>query len=49
VGQYADPAAVLEAARNRTVEMYTPTVEETNEGGTLSVPERFEPLLKARA
>lgn len=49
VGQYADPAAVLEAAQGRTVEMYTPQVEEHDEGGTLSVPERFEPLLEARA
>ena len=49
VGQYADPAAVLDAARDRTVEMYTPRVEEDEDGGTLSVPERFEPLLASRA
>ena len=49
VGQYADPAAVLDAAQGRTVEMYTPQVEENDDGGTLSVPERFEPLLEARA
>jgi 8-oxo-dGTP pyrophosphatase MutT (NUDIX family) len=49
VGQYDDPAAVLEAANGRIVEMYTPQVEETEEGGTLSVPERFEPLLDARS
>jgi 8-oxo-dGTP pyrophosphatase MutT (NUDIX family) len=48
VGQYDDPAAVLEAAHGRVVEMYTPQVEETSDGGTLSVPERFEPLLEAR-
>ena len=48
VGQYADPAAVLEAAQGRTVEMYTPQVEENDEGGTLSVPERFDALLEAR-
>ena len=48
VGQYADPVAVLDAARGRTVEMYTPQVEENEDGGTLSVPERFEPLLEAR-
>ena len=49
VGQYADPAAVLEAAQGRSVEMYTPQVEENDDGGTLSVPERFEPLIEARA
>src|ERR1700712_130130 len=48
VEQYADPAAVFEAAHGRTVEMYTPRVEENDDGGTLSVPERFEPLLDAR-
>lgn len=49
VGQYADPEAVFEAARGRTVEMYTPEVEENDEGGTLSVPTRFEVLLESRA
>jgi len=48
VGQYADPAAVFEAARGRTVEMYTPQVEENDEGGTLSVPERFDALIETR-
>jgi 8-oxo-dGTP pyrophosphatase MutT (NUDIX family) len=48
VAQYADPAAVLEAAQGRTVEMYTPQVEEGEEGGTLSVPDHLEPLLKTR-
>jgi 8-oxo-dGTP pyrophosphatase MutT (NUDIX family) len=49
VGQYADPAAVLDAARDRSVEMFTPQVEENDEGGTLSVPPRFETLLESRA
>jgi 8-oxo-dGTP pyrophosphatase MutT (NUDIX family) len=49
VAQYDDPVAVLEAAQGRTVEMYTPRVEETEDGGTLSVPEHYEPLLAARA
>jgi 8-oxo-dGTP pyrophosphatase MutT (NUDIX family) len=49
VAQYADPAAVLEAARDRSVEMYTPRVEEHDGGGTLSVPERFEALLETRS
>ena len=39
VGQYADPAAVLDAARDRSVEMFMPEVEETDEGGTLSIPD----------
>ena len=49
VGQYDDPAAVLDAAQGRTVEMYTPQVEENPDGGTLSVPPRFETLLESRA
>ena len=49
VAQYADPEAVLAAARGRTVEMYTPRVEEHDGGGTLAVPDRFEPLLQARS
>jgi 8-oxo-dGTP pyrophosphatase MutT (NUDIX family) len=49
VGQYDDPAAVLDAAHGRVVDMYTPQVEEHDDGGTLSVPERFEPMLEARA
>ncbi len=49
VGQYADPAAVVEAARGRTVEMFMPQVEENDDGGTLSVPPRFDTLLESRA
>ncbi len=49
VGQYDDPAAVLVAAQGRTVEMFTPQVEENPDGGTLSVPPRYEPLLESRA
>ncbi len=48
VGQYADPAAVLAAAGGRTVAMFMPEVEENDEGGTLSVPARFEELLESR-
>jgi 8-oxo-dGTP pyrophosphatase MutT (NUDIX family) len=48
VGQHADPAAVLEAARERRVEMFMPEVEETSEGGLLSIPPRLEPLLTSR-
>ncbi len=49
VGQYADPAAVLDAARDRSVEMYMPEVEQNEDGGTLSVPPRFEALLATRS
>jgi 8-oxo-dGTP pyrophosphatase MutT (NUDIX family) len=48
VGQYDDPAAVLAAARGRTVEMFMPEVEETADGGMLSVPSRLESLLAGR-
>jgi len=48
VGQYADPAGVLEAARDRSVEMFMPEVEQNDEGGTLSVPPRLEALLETR-
>ncbi len=48
VGQHPDPAAVLESARDRSVEMFTPEVEETDEGGVLTVPARLEPLLASR-
>jgi 8-oxo-dGTP pyrophosphatase MutT (NUDIX family) len=48
VGQYADPAAVLAEAQGRRVEMFTPQVEETDEGGLLSIPPRLEPLLASR-
>jgi 8-oxo-dGTP pyrophosphatase MutT (NUDIX family) len=45
VGQYDDPAGVLAAARDRSVEMFTPVV---TDDGTLSVPPRFEALLETR-
>ena len=48
VGQHADPAAVLDSARDRSVEMFMPEVEETPEGGLLSIPPRLEPLLASR-
>ncbi len=49
VGQYADPADVLEAARDRSVEMFTPEVEQHDAGGTLSIPPRYEALLETRS
>jgi 8-oxo-dGTP pyrophosphatase MutT (NUDIX family) len=48
VGQHTDPAAVLEAALERRVEMFMPEVEETSQGGLLSIPPRLEPLLASR-
>ena len=48
VGQHAGPAEVLEAARERRVEMFMPEVEETSEGGVLTIPPRLEPLLASR-
>ena len=48
VGTYADPAAVLEAARERSVQMFTPTVEALGDGWTLSLPDRLRPLVSER-
>jgi 8-oxo-dGTP pyrophosphatase MutT (NUDIX family) len=49
VGQYVDPAEVLEASRDRSVEMFMPEVEQNDEGGTLSIPPRLEILLETRS
>jgi hypothetical protein len=49
IGQYDDPAGVLDAARGRTVEMFMPEVEKDDEGGTLSIPKRLEALLETRS
>ena len=49
VGQHRDPDAVLDAARGRQVEMFMPEVEETADGGVLSVPPRLEALLASRS
>lgn len=48
VGQYGTPAAVLDAARGRRLEMHTPTVEPMGEGHTLSLPEGHRRLLTMR-
>jgi hypothetical protein len=48
IGQHTGPAEVLEAAHERRVEMFMPEVEETPEGGVLSIPPRLEPLLASR-
>ena len=49
VGQYAGPADVIDAASDRRVEMFTPQVEEMEQGATLSVPSRFDVLLASRS
>jgi 8-oxo-dGTP pyrophosphatase MutT (NUDIX family) len=49
VGQYAGPDDVIDAARDRRVEMFTPQVEEMEQGATLSVPSRFDVLLASRS
>ncbi len=48
IGQYAHPDRVFDEARARSVEMFTPEVEHNDEGGTLSVPPRFNALLDSR-
>ncbi len=48
VGQYADPAEVIEAARGRQVEIFMPEVESSHDGSTLSVPARLHALLASR-
>ena len=49
IGQYDDPAGVIDAARGRTVEMFMPEVEQVGEGGTLSIPRHLEALLATRS
>ena len=48
VAQHADPAAVLVASRDRAVEMFTPEIEEGDDGGTLSAPPWMQTLLEGR-
>jgi hypothetical protein len=47
VTRYADPAAVVAAAHERTVEMHTPGLEALDDGWTLSIPEHLRPVLAA--
>jgi 8-oxo-dGTP pyrophosphatase MutT (NUDIX family) len=46
VGQYADPEAVLDAARGRVVEMFMPEIDEDD---TLSIPAPLQALLESRS
>ena len=48
VGTYADPDAVLDAAADRRLEMFCPSVEPLDDGWTLSMPDRLRPVLAAR-
>jgi 8-oxo-dGTP pyrophosphatase MutT (NUDIX family) len=48
VGQYGSPREVLDAARGRTVEMFTPAVEGEGDTAALSVPERLHALIESR-
>jgi 8-oxo-dGTP pyrophosphatase MutT (NUDIX family) len=49
VGQHREPAEVLAAARDRSVEMFMPEVEQGEDGSTLSIPSHLEPLLESRS
>ncbi len=48
ISQYADPAAVLEAAAERSVDMFTPEVIGSGDEATLSIPPSLEALVEAR-
>lgn len=48
VGTYPDTRAVLATARERSVQMFTPTVEPLGDGWTLSMPDRLRPLVSER-
>jgi 8-oxo-dGTP pyrophosphatase MutT (NUDIX family) len=48
IGQHADPAEVLAASADRSVEMFTPEVTGSEGDATLSMPERLRPLVEER-
>src|SRR3954471_21103183 len=48
VGTHETPAAVVDAAQGRVVEMFTPEVEPLGDGFTLSMPDRLRPLVAER-
>ncbi len=48
IGGYDSPAEVLAATADRTVDMFTPSVEPLGDGFTLSMPDRLRPLVAAR-
>jgi 8-oxo-dGTP pyrophosphatase MutT (NUDIX family) len=49
VGQHREPAEVLATARDRSVEMFMPEVEQGDDGSTLSIPAHLESLLESRS
>ena len=48
VGQHADPADVLVAAAERSIDMFTPEVTGEADEATLSMPDRLRPLVEER-
>lgn len=48
IGTHASPAEVLAVAAERSVEMFTPSVEPLEDGWTLSMPDRLRPLVAER-
>jgi 8-oxo-dGTP pyrophosphatase MutT (NUDIX family) len=48
IGQHPDPAAVLAASADRSVDMFTPEVTGDEGEATLSMPERLRPLVEER-
>jgi 8-oxo-dGTP pyrophosphatase MutT (NUDIX family) len=48
VGQHPTVEAVVEASRDRTVEMFMPVVEPLGDGWTLSMPDELRPLVAER-
>ena len=48
VGQHADPADVLVAAADRSIDMFTPEVTGEADSATLSMPDRLRPLVEER-
>ena len=48
VGQHADPADVLAAAADRSIDMFTPEVTGEADEATLSMPDRLRPLVEER-
>lgn len=48
IGWHATPEEVLAVAADRSVEMFTPSLERLGDGWTLSMPERLRPLVDER-
>jgi 8-oxo-dGTP pyrophosphatase MutT (NUDIX family) len=48
IAGFDEPAAVLAVAADRSVDMFTPTIEPLGEGFTLSMPDRLRPLVAER-